>query len=358
MPLETGVSNLSYADDSGIRAALVKGEAEHHVDYSPILAPKDSFSRGELYVTDNTINVTLQSTTYGYGGVIHNFRLLRTGHECHGLELCWRRQAVTGLSVGFYVRFPDWEGFMSIDTLEIKYNNKSYYRRTGEQLYLDFQLLKCKSPHQRTYSSHLINGDKHVYDRNASAVASDQWNIVEIPMSWSEEGKSLKWGDLPLQLDVSVTFKTLTNILITDYTTGTPACVISEIFLRPVVTYWPEKIFQEVTERAHNGIEYKILDSAYYNENFTASATTSAQTVSIKMNSFTQPLAAVYFLVRPTASVVVSTLGNTYDPFTFIVPSKWYLTESQQQITPTCYGTATAANTMSNYKQYDLLKNL
>lgn len=297
------------------------------------------FDNGQYLFVDNNkwtnvedhvweeIEYSANATGYSFGstGTVQVYKQL----DQSGMWFVkWRRGAL-----GTGTMFNDHENYSSIKDVEIIYNNRTLWKRTGKQMYDEWlELPRAK----RTAIAKLGNGELTDAERVTSAADSsttdDTNNLVYcyLPVPWESYRRMIFHFGLPNQIEVKVTFKTLAEC--TDSASST--CTISSLKLRVLGVHVPQArreqlwaICQTPLEQ-NGGFVHKVTTYQSQTETI-ASGTTSQE---IKLPNIT---GAVYDM-RFTLNLVsdIDTASATRDLNNYQLPTgQYWIVDNQQQVT-------------------------
>ena len=278
------------------------------------------------------IDYTPVVNTYGYNGIEHTFELDKRCTYIGKMDLLYRRQGVQGLDdTTSYVQFHDWEGYSSIDRIEMEYINKLVYSKTGEEMYHEMMLTKDQN--YISTQSHLQGHNRNDLEKMQDAT-SEQWVVVDLGLPFEKFRKQVPIISLPNKIRFKVYFKNLKHIIVTDGA-GAPTCELSELILRCHGIHLPENyqsaIFNEVKD---GGYSIKITSTEWHRkEVFTATSTAVDQTWSLPLRNIKNFAYEMMIIVRPQSAVEPAAVSDSLDLWNFIIPTEWWIEDAGSEVT-------------------------
>lgn len=275
----------------------------------------------------------------------------------------YKRGAVSGLTLGTdqFVRFLDFEGYNSIEKVTWLYDNKKeFLTQTGEEMIWDMQ--RYASKQKRALLAKQQNGDKSCAERNALALASDKWVIVDLQVPWDNDDfrKGIPMNALPAKIVCIITMKPIAKCIQTNAGSGTPDCSISTAELRVFGVQLGEE-YQDYLFDSVSGSGYPVKISTCEKELSSQIEITSVASENIKdirLPSIKNAVFDLYFIMRKDADVDTATIPSTEaanrDPMRLVVPSSWQLLDGTKEITKRIYGVGSSSDVNSNYNMDDM----
>lgn len=279
--------------------------------------------RGHNHV-EEVFDITSNNTSFAYGPQPIVFEIDKRGDQMGKVQLQYQRSAVTTTDATHFACFPDFEGYACLEKVRWIYGNKDFHEAQGEELYR--KMTESTIASKRISEGKLQNGNLTELQRRV--IAQSASNVcLDLQVPWDDMHKKIPSMALPNKIRVEVTMKPLSRCLKTNITT--PACTITTMKLRCHFTHLTaghqvEK-YREIN--SGEGVAIKTLTSEYHWRETVANDTTLQR---IKIRNIKNCVSQLSFTIRKQSEIDTA---STYDPWNFIRPARWYLTDNGQRIT-------------------------
>jgi len=246
----------------------------------------------------------------GYGGRFV-FRPDKTAFLRGATQLILDRSALTVQGNGTFARFVDYEGFMAIKQIDIKYGSNTLYTVTGDQMLIDH---KDRELRQQQMTEEIVFGNRSVAERDALA-ASPQVLIIDLfSLPYTKNpSRYLPLTAIAHELEIQVQLQPLSLITQTDSTTAYPTCTINNLTLRTLDIHLMNDERNYIHQKTLNkeGINYRIVDWEQQTEQLQA-----GQTIyNINLTNLKGPAIEFIFTLR-RQSDMLGTLPTASQSFT------------------------------------------